>query len=95
MYSQFAPTERHPVNIFRPLRLLREKDVVCLLIPTALQYTLWFMVLTSQSTLLSNDHGFSTSQVGFSRLSSGMGSLTGSLRPSRVMGWFYKQHIAR
>lgn len=94
-HDSLAPTDKHPVDIFGSIRLLREFDVICMLIPTSLQYTMWFMILTAQSTLLVDDYDFRTSQVGFSYLASGVGSLGGSLLSGKILTWFYKRMMQR
>ncbi|KAK9447305.1 major facilitator superfamily domain-containing protein [Limtongia smithiae] len=77
------------------LKLLGEPDVVVVLIPNALHYTTWFMILTAQSTLLSNEYNFTTAKIGYSYLASGIGGLLGSLMAGRIMGTYYRKCVRK
>ncbi|KAA8916275.1 hypothetical protein TRICI_001557 [Trichomonascus ciferrii] len=86
-----AGLERHPLNILYSLRLFRYKDVIIVLIPNAIHYTAWFMMITAQSSLLSEKYHFNSSQIGLSYLSSGVGSIVGSLSSGKLMQIYYKK----
>jgi MFS family permease len=94
--SPKAPREAMPkrkVSILRGLRLLQWLDVWLMLIPSSLHYTTWFMIITAQSTLLSQNYGFDSSQIGLSYLASGIGSLSGSLMVGRLMNVWYRRQV--
>lgn len=82
-------------NLVFAVALLRYRDINLILIPNAMFYTAWFMVLTAQSTLLSTEYGFSSGQIGCSYLASGVGGLLGSVISGRIMGWYYKRSVAK
>lgn len=86
------PLEKLKIDLTMSLRMFAYWDVVFMLIPVALHYTTWFMVLTSQATLLHTEYGFDTSQVGFSYLSSGVPGLLGSFISGKIMTMYYKKH---
>ncbi|ANB14805.1 Qdr2p [Sugiyamaella lignohabitans] len=89
------PERTNRVSFFGTIKLLRELDVVLVLIPNALHYTTWFMVLTSMSSLLSSEYGFSSSKVGLAYLASGAGSLLGSIVSGRLMTYRYRKVLAQ
>lgn len=73
-------------------KIICHKDVVMILIPIAIHYTAWFMVITAQSSLLKQEYNFSVMHVGVSYLANGVGSIAGSLTSGRIMTFFYKKH---
>lgn len=81
----------HPLDPWYSLRLFRYKDVIIVLIPNALHYTTWFMIITAQSSLLSERYNFSSDQIGLSYLASGIGGLIGSLSSGKMMQFYYKK----
>lgn len=82
-------------NLAYSFVLLSYKDVNLILIPTSMFYTAWFMVLTAQSNLLSDEYGFNSTQLGCSYLASGIGGLVGSLLSGRLMTHFYEKNIEK
>lgn len=86
------PLEKIKIDLMLSLRMFAYWDVIFMLVPVSLHYTTWFMILTSQSTLLDTEYGFSTSQVGFSYLSSGLGGLIGSLVSGKLMTLYYNNN---
>lgn len=84
-----------PIRIYRTFELFLEKDVFIILLPNAIHYTTWFMLITAQSTLLVRDYHFSTIQLGLSYLANGGGSILGSLISGRVMNYFYQKEVKR
>ena len=85
------PLQRHPLRLTACLRLFKFHDVDLVLIPASLTYTAWYMMLTAQSTLLTSEYGFTTTQTGLSFLASGGGCIIGSFGSGRAMGWYYKK----
>ena len=78
-------------SILRTFQIVLYKDVALALIPIGLHYTLWFMIITSQSTLLVSEYNFSAIHVGISYLANGAGSLFGSLGSGRIMTYLYER----
>lgn len=81
------------ISILRGLRLLRWFDVWLILIPASLHYTTWFMAITAQSTLLTKNYSFDSTQVGLSYLASGGGSIFGSVVSGRMMNLWYRRQV--
>ncbi|CAN6670118.1 quinidine resistance protein 2 [Trichomonascus vanleenenianus] len=88
-----TPLVRQKLDLTLAIRMLRHVDVIMIIAPAALHYTVWFMILTAQSTLLTTEYHFSTAQVGCSYLASGIGGLVGSLTSGRIMGWTYRKSL--
>lgn len=84
-----------PVRLARTLELFLEKDTFIILLPNAIHYTCWFMLITAQSTLLTNQYHFTTLRLGLSYLANGGGSVLGSLISGRVMNYFYQKEVLR
>lgn len=84
-----------PTSFYRTFQILFEKDVALMLAPIGLHYTSWFMVITAQSTLLSDEYGMSALQIGFSYLANGAGSITGSLVSGRIMTMLYRRQVQK
>lgn len=84
-----------PVRITRTLELFLEKDTFIILLPNAIHYTSWFMLITAQSTLLTNQYHFTTVRLGLSYLSNGGGSIIGSFVSGRVMNYFYQREVVQ
>lgn len=82
-------------SILRTFRIVLYKDVALILLPIGLHYTLWFMVITAQSTLLMSEYNFSALHVGISYLANGIGSVLGSLLSGRLMNYFYRRETAK
>lgn len=83
-----------PIKITRTFDLFLEKDTFIILLPNALHYTSWFMLITAQSTLLTKQYHFTTVRLGLSYLANGGGSVLGSLVSGRVMNYFYQKEVA-
>lgn len=83
------------VNLFQWLTLLIQTDVILVLVPMSLHYTTWYMILTIQSTRLASDYKLSTTQVGYTYLSSGVGTFLGSLVAGRLLQWSFQRHVNR
>lgn len=82
-------------SFLRTYRIVLYKDVAAILLPIGLHYTLWFMVITAQSTLLMSEYNFSALQVGISYLGNGIGSVLGSLISGNLMNYLYRRETAK
>lgn len=84
--STQAARERITWRIFfEPMKFLLEKDVACTLFFGAVIYTVWSMVTSSTSTLLSEHYGLSVLQVGLCFLPNGIGCIMGSILAGRQL----------
>lgn len=82
-------------SILRTFRIVCYKDVALTLAPIGLHYTLWFMIITAQSTLLQSEYNFTVLQVGISYLANGIGSILGSLVSGRIMNKLYQKDVRK
>ncbi|VVT57565.1 uncharacterized protein SAPINGB_P005759 [Magnusiomyces paraingens] len=84
-----------PIKLHRTMQLFLEKDVIIILLPNAIHYASWFMLITAQSTLLTKHYDFSTLQLGLSYVANGGGSVLGSLVGGKVMNLAYNHEVKR
>jgi MFS family permease len=94
-YEGAAPPPRPPLDVFSAIRLLKELDVILVLIPNALHYATCFMILTTLASVLSEEYEFSSTEIGLAYLASGFGGMIGSLSSGRLMSYLYKREVKR
>ncbi|KAK6459759.1 multidrug resistance transporter [Scheffersomyces xylosifermentans] len=82
-------SDRTPLDMFLPYKILFTRRVFFILLPVALQFTTWTMSLTTLSTSLESKYGFSIMQIGLCYLSPGLGVLTGSLVTGRLLDYIF------
>lgn len=76
--------------------IIKQPDTILVLLPAAMHYTTWYMVLTAQSTQLMRYYdGFNAQKVGFTYLGSGVGTISASFGTGRFMQWNYKRNFAK
>lgn len=76
-------------------RLCAHLTTLLLLVPCGLHYACWFMLMTAQSSLLTEKYNFSTISLGLSYLGGGLGSVAGSLLSGRIMDAAYRTHVRK
>lgn len=86
---------RKKINMWLTWQLVFKLDVALVLTPCALHYVVWLMVITSQTTLLTNNYHFTTLQVGLSYLANGIGSVGGSLISGKIMDLSYQRNFTK
>lgn len=79
------------IRWFRWAELFFQPRILLCLIPAALHYTTWYMVLTAQSTVLSEYYHFTTRQIGYTYLASGIGTLVASVGAGELMHYKYRR----
>jgi MFS family permease len=94
-YQAATPLPRPTVDAFAAIKLLREIDVIMVLVPNALHYATWFMILTAESTLLSSNYGFSSTKIGLAYLASGVGATAGGIISGGHMTYLYKREYEK
>lgn len=91
-YDQEWVLPHQKIQWFKFFNLFAEFRVIMLLIPTALHYTTWYMVLTAQSTLLATPpYNFPVRNIGFTYLSSGIGSFLSTITTGKIMQYSYRR----
>lgn len=83
------------IKLYRTMQMFLEKDVLIILLPNAIHYTAWFMLITAQSTLLVKHYNFTTLQLGLSYIANGGGSVVGSLLSGKIMNRSYTREVER
>lgn len=91
-YDQEWLLPQQKIQWLKFVQLFREFRVIMLLIPTALHYTTWYMVLTAQSTLLAiSPYSFSVRNIGMTYLASGMGAFISTIITGKIMQYSYRR----
>lgn len=90
-----APVETKTKITFRsmisPLRFLFEKDVFITLFFGAIVYTVWSMVTSSTTALLTEHYNLPTVIIGLCFLPNGAGCVAGSLITGKILDWDYRR----
>lgn len=84
-----------PLDLLVPFKILINKEVYLTLIPSSINYALWLMMLTTLSTTLSKDYGYSTLDVGLLYLPAGMGGFFGSFTSGQFLTWYYQRQFKK
>lgn len=86
---------RKPVNPFSTLQILREKEGGVTLGFGALMFGGYFMVLTTLPTLLADQFGFNSLQIGLCYIPIFVGTLASRFMAGRLLDWNYRRHARR
>lgn len=90
------PTEENPrpprrkVDIFGPLKMMRQLDVLCGLLFTAFFYTVWQATLVASATLFATVYGLDKISVGLAFIANGVGAVSASLVVGKILNHDYK-----
>lgn len=91
-YDQEWLLPQHKIQWFKFFHLFAVFRVIIILIPTALHYAAWYMVLTAQSTLLAiAPYNFSVRDIGMTYLASGVGAFISTLITGKIMQYSYRR----
>ncbi|KAK8256123.1 synaptic vesicle transporter [Phyllosticta capitalensis] len=77
---------------FEPAKFLTEKDVACTLFFGAIVYTVYSMVTSSMTFLLTQYYGLGTIEIGASFIPNGVGCILGSIIAGRTMDFDYASY---
>ncbi|ODV94209.1 hypothetical protein PACTADRAFT_45248 [Pachysolen tannophilus NRRL Y-2460] len=66
-------------------------EVFCSLFPAALIFTSWTMGLTTLTSVLADDYGYETLDIGLFYLPCGVATLVGSLTCGKILDFFYRR----
>lgn len=83
------------IDVTGPLRILCSKQAVLLILFIAVYYAVWQMTMTAMSTLFSEHYGLSTTQIGFTFLANGVGSIAGTLITGKLLNIDYQRVKAK
>ncbi|KAI5954304.1 QDR2 [Candida jiufengensis] len=78
-----------PINYLDPFKILFQPMIFMAMLASGFQFTAFTMCLTSMSTLLEVDYGFTIIQVGLCYLAPGLGTLMGSYITGRIIDFLY------
>ncbi|KAJ6520367.1 MFS general substrate transporter [Mycena sanguinolenta] len=84
---------RVQVNFLAPFLLLRWPDVLCSLFFVGITYTIWSNQVIATSTLYSSIYHLSEADIGLAYLSSGVGSLIGSVVVGKILDHDYEVQL--
>lgn len=73
------------------LLILKEPDVLLILLAASIHYSAWFMLTTALSGSLSDIYHFNSLQIGLGFISNGMGSIVGSFVSGSMLNFYYKR----
>lgn len=93
--GEAAPPKNGSFNLFKPLRILKSRQVYMILIPASICYSLWLMMLTSLSHALTEDYGYSLNQVALAYIPSGLGGLAGSVSIGEMLDYSYRKSLRK
>ncbi|KAG5362415.1 Quinidine resistance protein 2 [Yarrowia sp. C11] len=77
------------------LLILKEPDVLLILIAASLHYSAWFMLTTALASALADVYHFNSLQIGLGFISNGMGSIVGSFVSGIMMNFYYRKKLER
>lgn len=77
--------------MFRSLKFLKDKDVLVILLYTAIQNGIQVSMVVSITELFINTYGVNELQLGLCFLPSGFGLVFGSIMSGKVLNWRYKK----
>ncbi|CDK25579.1 unnamed protein product [Kuraishia capsulata CBS 1993] len=78
-------------DIIAPLRIMKCIEVLLVLAPASTVYAGWLMMLTSLSTSLQDDYGYSTIHASILYIPSGVAGITGSILGGELLNWNYRR----
>lgn len=76
------------------IKIFVTKTVFFALFPTGLAFATWTVSMTSLSTVLKNQYGYSDIQIGLCYIAAGTGSVASSITSGLLMNWNYKRRKA-
>ncbi|CAO3610840.1 unnamed protein product [Mucor hiemalis] len=83
------------LDLFRSLKFLKDKDVLVILLYTAIQNGIFVSMVVSITALFINTYGVNELQLGLCFLPSGFGLVFGSIISGKVLNWRYKKVAKR
>ncbi|RLV95458.1 MFS antiporter QDR2 [Spathaspora sp. JA1] len=84
-------TPSQSANIFGPYKIFFSPMVFFTLLAGGFQFATWTMNLTTLSTSLQVDYGFSVVHVGLCYLAPGMGTLVGAIGTGKLLDFIYRR----
>ncbi|KAK6205003.1 multidrug resistance transporter [Scheffersomyces amazonensis] len=84
-----------PIDLLESYRIFFSQQVFFTLLPAGLQFSSWTMSLTTLSTSLEANYGFSVIHIGLCYLAPGLGTLLGSVASGRVLDYIYRRKKAK
>ncbi|KAJ3875570.1 major facilitator superfamily domain-containing protein [Lentinula edodes] len=91
--SSLSPVRR--LDIFGPVRLLKQPDVLCCLALTGVCYMVWQMSMVATSAQYSSQYHLNEFAIGLTYISNGIGELVGSLLMGRILDHEYRKQLRR
>jgi MFS family permease len=94
---QAAPrsTKKARIDLVGPFRILFSKQAAPIVIMIALYYTVWQMTITAMADLFESRYGLTETEIGFTFIANGVGSITGTLVTGRILDADYRRLRAK
>ncbi|KAJ4469289.1 major facilitator superfamily domain-containing protein [Lentinula aciculospora] len=89
--NSLLPARR--LDIFGPIRLLKQPDVLCCLAFTGICYMVWQMSMVATSAQYSSQYHLNEFSIGLTYISNGIGELVGSLLMGRILDHEYRRQL--
>ncbi|KAI0200055.1 major facilitator superfamily domain-containing protein [Astrocystis sublimbata] len=83
------------IDIAGPIRILFSKQASPLVAFLAIYYAVWQMSITAMSVLFEDTYDLSETQIGFTFIANGAGSIIGTLITGRILDIHYRQAKAK
>ncbi|KAI0459370.1 major facilitator superfamily domain-containing protein [Xylaria acuta] len=84
-------TERAKIDITGPIRILFSKQAAPLVVFLAIYYSVWQMSITAMAVLFEDRYNLSETQIGFTFIANGAGSIIGTLVTGKVLDVDYRR----
>ncbi|KAJ3757639.1 major facilitator superfamily domain-containing protein [Lentinula raphanica] len=83
------------LDVFGPIRLLRQPDVLCCLAFTGICYMVWQMSMVATSAQYSTQYHLNEFLIGLTYISNGIGEFVGSLLMGKILDHEYRKQLRR
>ncbi|KAI1756751.1 major facilitator superfamily domain-containing protein [Xylaria castorea] len=87
-------TEKARIDVTGPVRILFSKQAAPLIIFVAIYHAVWQMTITAMAVLFQDRYNLSETQVGFTFIANGAGSITGTLITGKILDVEYRRAAA-
>ncbi|KAI0555332.1 major facilitator superfamily domain-containing protein [Xylaria curta] len=84
-------TEKAKIDVTGPIRILFSKQATALVVFVAIYHAVWQMSTTSMAVLFQGSYNLSETQVGFTFIANGAGSIIGTLITGKILDVEYRR----
>jgi MFS family permease len=92
--NKLEPVKRGlKLDLMGPVRVLKEKDMVCCVLYAGVCFMVWQMQMVSTSSQYSQKYGLGEMHIGLTYIATGAGGLVGSVVTGRILQYDYKKQL--